>query len=490
MDTKTKETEETKKIYTRDFRLSLLKLLVESRQKFEFLGKYIKEEYFEADLAMIYKMIKKIYINNEDINNIKKDILLNELLEYAQNIAFDRSTCVMVTKTIYLKEISNNESAITSRAIEWIKKERLISSLYKVASMVKESSNLDKVKSIVDDALDVSNYQTSYSTLESLSDIPDKINEERGEDKLVKTGFKELDNYMEGGLGIGEVHVILGSAKGGKTSFLVQLGKNALEQNKNVVHITLELSENIINWKYATCITGMTYDQVKRATNNSPELRKEYLKRLSNFQQNINSSLFIKKFPAGKTDTIEIKAFINALIDDRKLIKPDLIVIDYDDLLVSSKKMQEKYYDIGQVYFDMVNLAETFSCPVLTASQVNRLGWSKQSMNEYLTSVEISHSALKRDNCNSIISLNDIDEHNAVLWLDTNRIGEMNVEVRIHKDLARCRFWDDYNEEGDTNIDNKVRINTESNPIVDGKSNNNVSNNKDEDDNDEYDFEF
>ena len=52
--------------------------------------------------------------------------------------------------------------------------------------------------------------------------------------------------------------------------------------------------------------------------------------------------------------------------------KPDVIIVDYGDLLKSSQYYKEKRLEIGNIYEELRGLAGEFNVPVITASQSNR----------------------------------------------------------------------------------------------------------------------
>ena len=68
----------------------------------------------------------------------------------------------------------------------------------------------------------------------------------------VKTGWDPIDELMDGGLGGGELGVVVAPAGIGKTWCLQSMGASAVKRGLNVVHYTLELNEAYVGLRFAT----------------------------------------------------------------------------------------------------------------------------------------------------------------------------------------------------------------------------------------------
>ena len=68
-------------------------------------------------------------------------------------------------------------------------------------------------------------------------------------------GWQDIDDICRGGLGKGELGVVIAPTGAGKSMVLVHLGSQAVKLGKTVVHYTLELSDTVIASRYDSCIT-------------------------------------------------------------------------------------------------------------------------------------------------------------------------------------------------------------------------------------------
>ena len=419
--------------YTVKFRKSFLKLLIQDRSSFDIFSPYLYESAFqETDLKIIYKCIKSIR-KKHDINYIQQGTLESEVVDFCISKSINDQVFLETVKEIYDLDILQNEEVIIEKARKWVLRERLIKAISQSVDILKENNDEpEKILTLVQNAITTELDATSYADFKSFDNLLEDIQRERGSDVVVSTGFPTLDKYFQGGYGAG-LHIVLGGAKAGKSTFCVQLSVNALKQYKSVVYCSLELSQTLVKYKFACCMAGLKYNEVIQY----PEL---YQERMRKFYDVYKPKLFIKKFPANKTDVWQIRGFIQSLISQDKMNKVDLIIFDYDDLLKPTIFKKDDYAKAEQQILDLISLKEYFQCPVITPAQVNRIGWQVAEEGSILTSAHLAKSAAKRMHCDSIITLNRQSDEDVIIYLDTTRFGVQDVQVQAKCDLEKNRF--------------------------------------------------
>ena len=82
--------------------------------------------------------------------------------------------------------------------------------------------------------------------------------------------------------------------------------------------------------------------------------------------------LIIKEFPTGRATVSTIESHINKC--SGMGIKPDMVIIDYVDLLSSRRKNRERKDEIDDIYTSTKGLARQLDIPIWSVSQVNRAG--------------------------------------------------------------------------------------------------------------------
>jgi len=144
---------------------------------------------------------------------------------------------------------------------------------------------------------------------------------------------------------------------------LASMGHHALKKGKNVLHFTLELNENYTGMRYDSKLMGIPSQNLKY---NVDEIKMKVM-------SHIKGKLRIKYYPTKSVGVAALKTHVNRLMNFG--FEPDLIIVDYADILRSDSAQQIKggsYFEAGGIYEDLRGMAGEFQVPVATASQANR----------------------------------------------------------------------------------------------------------------------
>lgn len=214
---------------------------------------------------------------------------------------------------------------------------------------------------------------------------------------VVPTPWEKFNDLMQGGLGNGDFGLIFGNPGGGKSWSLVALGGHAVKLGYNILHYTLELSEDYVGRRYDAFFTNIGVDQIEKHQDKLPEMIAK-----------LPGQLIIKEFPTGRATVSMVKSHIQKCIDLD--FAPDLVIIDYVDLLSSKRRVQDRKGEIDDIYLGTKGLARELQLPIWSVSQVNRAG-AKDDVIEgdkaagsydkiMITDIAISLSRKKEDKVN------------------------------------------------------------------------------------------
>jgi hypothetical protein len=185
--------------------------------------------------------------------------------------------------------------------------------------------------------------------------------------ETIPTPWKVLNDMLKGGgWGVGRVVTLIAPPGAGKSTYLVNCGKEALIQGHTVVYYTFELSWREIAEKFDASITDIEIDNIA-------ESKEEVLSRLKSKLPD-DSRLIIKEYPVRGASIQTIKAHL-AKLKLRGII-PGLVIIDQGSNMKSVAKNKEERFNLSDNWLDMKNLAQILQIPVLTAHQVNRTGYN------------------------------------------------------------------------------------------------------------------
>lgn len=182
------------------------------------------------------------------------------------------------------------------------------------------------------------------------------------------TGIQQLDqkDVLNGGLARGEIGIITAPTGVGKSHFLVHMGAEAIRRGKNVLHYTFELTETAVGVRYDSHLCDIPSSDVYD--------RKEEV--LKTYEENEFGRLIIKEYPTGSASVVTIRNHLEKL--RMKDFIPSLIVIDYADIMRSTRAYDSLRHELKLIYEELRNLAMEFKIPIWTASQANREASDKQ----------------------------------------------------------------------------------------------------------------
>jgi len=176
------------------------------------------------------------------------------------------------------------------------------------------------------------------------------------------TGISRLDkkDILQGGLGRGEIGVVTANTGVGKSHFLVALGANAMRAGKNVLHYTFELSETSVGIRYDSNLCGIPSNDIQ-------DNKKTVMAR---YKDTDLGRLIIKEFPTGSASIITLRNHIEKL--SMKGFKPSVIMVDYADVMRSTRQYDSMRHELKLIYEELRNMAMEMNIPIWTASQANR----------------------------------------------------------------------------------------------------------------------
>ena len=244
--------------------------------------------------------------------------------------------------------------------------------------------------------------------------------------QVCPTGLKRLDapDILRGGLGRGEIGVVTANTGVGKSHWLVAMGANAMKAGKNVVHYTFELSETQVGLRYDSNLCGISSNDVQ---DNKEKVMKKY-------DELELGRLIIKEYPTGSASINTIRNHIEKLM--MKGFMPSMIVIDYADVMRSTRKYDSLRHELKLIYEELRNLSMDLDVPVWTASQANR-----DSANSDIVGLEnMSEAYGKAMVADLVISISrkPMEKSTGVgrLFVAKNRAGRDGLLFPIHIDTS------------------------------------------------------
>lgn len=196
---------------------------------------------------------------------------------------------------------------------------------------------------------------------EYFAHLEERFKEEKR--NVTPTPWPLINELTGGGLGNGDLALIVGGPGGGKSWALVNIGKHAVENGKTVLHYTLELNDIYVGRRYDASFCEIPFSQLM--------INKEKVHNKRDELSKTGGGLYIKAYPTGGATVGTIRAHIQKCVAQG--IEPDMVILDYADLL-DSKKGKERKDKLDEIYRNLRGLASELDVLIWTASQVNRAG--------------------------------------------------------------------------------------------------------------------
>jgi replicative DNA helicase len=324
----------------------------------------------------------------------------------------------------FLEKISKSHSVsdedfIKSNALDFCKKQKLKEAMVKSIDLLQRCS-FGEISEVINGALKLgldNDFGYDYvRDFEKRFEIKSR--------KPVPTGWEEINRLIDGGLGRGELGVVIAPTGVGKSMALAHMGASAVKSGYTVVHYTLELMDIAIASRYDSCITGYSLSSLK--------YNKEMI---YDIVKGVEGTLIVKEYPTKSATTATIRNHLEKLI--QRGTKPDLVIVDYADLLRPVSYQKEKRNELESIYEELRALGQLFECPFWTASQTNRSGLNA----EVITMESISEAFNKCFVADFIFSLSRTPEDKKAktgrVFIAKNRNGEDGITCPIFMDTSQ-----------------------------------------------------
>ena len=200
------------------------------------------------------------------------------------------------------------------------------------------------------------------------SDIDDVIAEtvdsiKNKSTKLIKTGYPKLDSFA-GGLTRGEITIIGGRPGHGKTTVMVNMLANVVEQGYKAMFFSRELPNSEL-MKKIICLESqqLSYGKVRKNVFDEQDLLF------------VNSAIALvkKKYSKDRFLMFDNVRDFAASSGEVKKFKPDIIFDDYIQLITCDGREDQRRLQIEKLVNDYKWLAKETGAVVVLASQLNRM---------------------------------------------------------------------------------------------------------------------
>lgn len=346
---------------------NVLGAILVNHHKMDEVAGDLSEEDFTEPHNLIWRGMKYLYQQNEEINTATLDIILRQANRIHE-----------VGGSKYLSKLYN--SVPSAEGIKFY------------AKVVKSNATRRKALKVIDEARGLITTQIEDDE-ELLSRIEQKIMEIRPDnltsmkhisdseesyfqhlsksDELILTGFKQFDNWC-GGISRDCLYILAGRPSAGKTAKALQMAQNIA--NTNAGHVLIWSQEMNTNTLLNRMMANLA--NIPAAAIRNRKLDKAQLQRMRETYKHLNSlPLHIED---SKGVTID-KVISTARQFNRKHGRLGAIIVDYLTLMKIVQLPNQRWDQaVGQVAWKAKQLSGELNCPFILLAQLNREGADKK----------------------------------------------------------------------------------------------------------------
>ncbi len=331
------------------FQAKIITSLLVEKKFLQTISDILKSEYFDSDAnKWLVGTIIGYFLEYKtgptlEVMKVKIDEMDNEILQVS---------VVDNLKESWRNRESTDLKFVQEQTIEFCKNQVMKNAIMDSVDLI-EVGQYDQIKKLIDEAMKAgSDRDLGHVYIEGIEERLTKSTRE-----TIATGWDPIDEVMDGGLGKGELGVVVAPAGIGKTWCLQSMGANSVKNKLTVVHYTLELNQEYVGLRYDTIFSGTPTANIKF-------YKDEVKKKISQ----LKGHLLIKYFPTKSATVQTLSSHLKQI--ELQGIKPDLVLVDYADILRGVGS--EKRHILENIYEDLRGLAGEYELPIWTASQANR----------------------------------------------------------------------------------------------------------------------
>lgn len=340
--------------YGKSFQLKVLGALLTDKKFILNARDLLRSEYFDSDahkwiLETLVKYFDKYH------TSINLETLKIELLKVENDIL---QTAVKVELRGCYESTQEDLAYVQEEFLTFCKNQELKTALINSADLLNQG-DFDGIRGLIEKAMKAGMDKSIGH--EYIKDIETRYRQDYR--PVIPTPWPVLNEGIQGGWGPGDLIIVFGNPGGGKSWTMVAAAAHAVQLGFKVNYYTLELGEDYVGKRFDCYFTGYGIEEVNK---HRVEVEK--------IVNNLPGKLIIREYPPKGVSINTIKAHIQKCIDMDH--KPDLIVIDYVDYLKppSRSKFTGRKDEIDDVFIATKGLAKELKIPILTPSQVNRMG--------------------------------------------------------------------------------------------------------------------
>lgn len=390
----------------------------------------VKDSYFEfPQHQKFWSVIKEYYASYQQLPSDEQILEQIRELKSDNELLSDFKEELLEINSVDEKSLENEEFYL-DKVEEFAKEQSLKDAIISSIDLLKQKK-FGKIEEQIREALSVS--RDVDLGIDYFGDVVERY--DRLQNNTVnaqfRTPFETINQELEGGLAPKELAMVVAPPGVGKSLFLANQCARSVMDGKDVLYISLEMSEDRVAQRLDSIFTRIKQSELKKGV----KLLHDRLDQMQVAAPNMGR-LKIKEFPTKRLTITGLRAYLNQLRNYEDFT-PDIIIIDYLELMTNSDVSMSEYMAQERIAQELRGIACEHKCLVWTATQTNRKGKEV----DIITDAELADSYGKIRVCDLAFSINqkeqEFDEGKARMFVMKSRNGRARYIVPIRIDYTR-----------------------------------------------------
>jgi replicative DNA helicase len=403
---------------------------------------HIKPSYFDGEYRIVYDLILDFV---REYNKLPNSTALNIEFDNSEyTVRSDINEIRSLIGTLDSKfEHNNNDDWLLESTEKWCK-DRAIQIAIMDSIGIIDGSSPDKSEGMIPDLLTKALAVSFDSNVghDYFENALDRFEKYHLKEDRIAFDIDKLNLITKGGVPRKSLSVLLAGTGAGKSLTMCHFASANLLQGKNVLYITMEMSEE----KIAERIDANLFDiDISKIDTMS---RSRFVDKVDKINAKTHGKLIIKEYPTAAAHAGHFRALLDEL-NMKKQFKPDVIFIDYLNICASSRMKGmggsiNSYTYIKAIAEELRGLAVEFNVALWSATQVTRSGYGSSDIEITDTSESFGLPA----SCDLLLALMSDEQLEGLNQLMIKQLKNRYNDVSMNKkfvvgiDRSKMRLYD------------------------------------------------
>lgn len=422
----------------------ILANLIKSEPYMRKVVAFLKPEYFkDANLRRIYEKIAEHIQQYNCCPALDSAIVVQ--LEAEDMSEFEAKTTAAYCDAIRAQAPENTIDWLVTATEKFCQDRAVYNAIYECIKIIDAKSDphqklsTNAIPDLLKEALAVS-FDTNIGH-DYLASVTERHTFYHNKAEKIPFDLKMMNLITDNGIPKKSLSVVAAPTGGGKSIWLCHHAANCIRQGKNVLYITLEMSEERIAERIDANLMNVPLNDLRML----PLVM--YENKFKKATQNVQGKLVIKEYPTSTANCLNFRHLMDELML-KKHFHPDVVIVDYLNICSSARYRASanvnSYTMVKAIAEELRGLAVERNVQLFTATQLNRSGFNNSDVDLTNTAESMGLPATA-DFFFVIISNDEMNELGQVMFKQLkNRYSDVNFHQKflVGLDKTKMRFYD------------------------------------------------